>query len=342
MAEALDWSLAVATGVRTAGRGPQLSMTDAAAAVAALRAAAERVRDPVAAITGLVEHDTGPAAAVPAVAAVVDRSEWIQSNVDALRGLVAPLTPATSGPLHAVGSRLAALQLGVALGWLSGKVLGQFEVLPGSNDSQRLLLVAPNITAAADELDADADDFRTWVCLHEETHRLQFAANPWLTEYFRGEVTAIVADLDIGVGDLVTRLASGLRRGGDATGIAGIMVSDEARSRMSGLTALMSLLEGHADWVMDSAGDLVPTAPALRDRFEARRRSHGVLDTVIRRLLGLEAKMAQYRDGAAFVRAVVADVGLADFNRIWTSPATLPLAGEIARPEDWVTRVLSR
>lgn len=342
MAEPLDWSLAVATGVRTAGRGPQLSMTDAAAAVAALRDAAAEVRAPVAEITGLVEQRTADSSAI-SEAAVVDRSEWIQSNVDAMRGLVSPLSPpGGGGPFHAVGSRLAAVQLGVALGWLSGKVLGQFEVLPGSNDQQRLLLVAPNITAAATELDADADDFRTWVCLHEETHRLQFAANPWLTDYFRGEVTAIVADLDIGVVELMGRLAGGLRRGGDSSGLAGIMVSDAARSRMSGLMALMSLLEGHADWVMDSAGEVVPSAPALRDRFESRRRSHGVLDTVIRRLLGVEAKMAQYRDGAAFVRCVVDEVGLDGFNHVWTSPATLPLGSEITRPSDWVTRVLAR
>ncbi len=290
---------------------------------------------PVAAITGLSAEGAEPAV-------VVDRAEWVRSNTEALRRLVAPLSARDSGGgglLGPVTTRVAAVQVGLAFGWLSSKVLGQFEVLPGSGEGeQRLLLVAPNIVAAADSMGVDAHDFRLWVCMHEETHRVQFGANPWLSDYFTAEVSAIVADLDISAAEALTRIVSGLRRR-EAGGVAAWVQSDEMRSRMSGLVALMSLLEGHADWVMDQSADVVPSAAALRVAFEQRRRSAGLFDSVIRRLLGLDAKMAQYRDGAAFVRAVVAAEGVGGFNRIWTSPATLPLASEIHDPPAWIARV---
>jgi coenzyme F420 biosynthesis associated uncharacterized protein len=335
MAEPIDWDLALATGVRTAPGGPDVSMTQAADEVAALRAAAREVVAPVARITGL--HADGSAPAV-----VVDRAEWVRSNTEALRRLVSPLTEANSaggGLLGPVTARVAAVQVGLAFGWLSSKVLGQYEVLPGSDEGEpRLLLVAPNIVTAADAMGVDAHDFRLWVCMHEETHRVQFGANPWLAEYFASEVAVLVADLDVSPAEALRRVASGLRRR-ESGGIATWVQSEQMRSRMSGLVALMSLLEGHADWVMDQSGDVVPSALALRAAFEQRRRSSSLVDSVIRQLLGLDAKMAQYRDGAAFVRAVVAEVGLDGFNRIWTSPATLPLASEIHHPAAWIARV---
>ena len=318
MAEPVDWALALATGVRTAGKGPELSLTEAAAEVEALRSAARAAQAPVASVTGLTAADD-----VPAV--VVDRPEWIRSNASSLRVLLEPVAATYSGGFaHGVTSRIAAVELGLALGWMSGKVLGQFEALPGLTGEPRLLLVAPNIVAAAEAMGADAADFRLWVCLHEETHRVQFGAVGWLPDFFADSVATLLADLNAGPGELGSRVASGVR---------------SKPATMLQLLALMTLLEGHADWVMDSAGDVVPSAPQLRSRFEQRRSSAGLLDTLIRKVLGVDAKMAQYRDGAAFVRAVVGRVGRDEFNRVWQSPDTLPTMDEIRSPDDWVTRV---
>lgn len=335
MAEPIDWSLALATGIRTAPGGPDLSMTEAAEQVHGLRRAAQAVRAPVRDITGLTAPDT-------AEAVVVDRGDWIKSNTSSMRTLLAPLAAAApAGPLQPVTSRLTAVQLGLAFGWLSAKVLGQYEVLPGEGTEPRLLLVAPNIVAAAQEMNVDGADFRLWVCMHEETHRVQFTAVPWLADHFRDSVGELMSDLDLGPGELLSRLASGVRdrdRGGLATWIQ----SPAMRSRMNSLVALMSLVEGHADWVMDQSADVVPSSAALRATFEQRRRSHGLLDSVIRRLLGVDAKMAQYRDGAAFVRAVVARTDRDAFNEVWRDPGTLPLMSEIHDPEAWIARVLRR
>lgn len=332
MAEPVDWALALATGVRTAGRGPELSLTEAAAEVEALRAAARAAREPVARVTGMYAGDD-----VPAV--VVDRPDWIRSNAASLQVLLAPLAASNGGGFaHAISSRVAAVELGLALGWMSGKVLGQFEALPGLSGEPRLLLVAPNIVAAAEALGADSADFRMWVCLHEETHRVQFGAVEWLPGFFAASVATLLADLNAGPGELISRIASGVRNT-DGLGLAGLLQAPESRATMVQLMALMTLLEGHADWVMDSAGDVVPSAAELRAGFEQRRKSAGLLDTLIRKVLGVDAKMAQYRDGAAFVRAVVGEVGRDEFNRVWESPDTLPSMDEIRTPSDWVARV---
>ena len=333
--EAVDWELAVAAGVRTAGRGPAVSPQRAAEEVAALQAAAMQVRGPVAGVTGLPE-----VAGAPAV--VVDRAEWIRANTESMRALLAPITPTSGSPLvRGVTARFAGLQLGLAFGWISAKVLGQFEGLPAPGQQPRLLLVAPNMLAAAQALDVDSEQFRTWVCVHEETHRQQFCAVPWMAEHFQSTVTAIISDLDIGPKEMVSRLSDGLRPQPDRPRGLLVLNSPQMRDKTDSLMGLMSLLEGHADWVMDQSGDLIPMADQLRSAFEKRRRSASVLDALLRRIMGVEAKMAQYRDGAAFVRAVVAEVGTEGLHAVWAAPENLPSMAEIGQPRLWLDRVVA-
>lgn len=342
MAEPIDWGLARSTGIRTAGgvrgargprSGPDVSPADAAEAVAALRQAAVDVQGPVADITGLYAPPEAPAH-------VVDRAEWVRSNVSSLATLVAPMAGRVgSSPMQAVTAKVGAVQVGLALGWLSSKVLGQYEVLPGEGDAPRLLLVAPNIVTAGTEMDVDLGEFGRWVCMHEETHRVQFGAVPWLPDFFRTNVTALVDDLDVGPGEVMSRIASGMR-GGAPGGVAAWVQSPAGRERLERLLGLMTLVEGHADWVMDQSGDVIPSAPQLRAEFEARRRAGGVLDNMIRKVLGMDAKLAQYRDGAAFVRHVTGAVGRDEFNLVWTSPETLPTLAEIHQPDSWIDRVV--
>ena len=217
------------------------------------------------------------------------------------------------------------------------KVLGQFD--PFHEPDGRLLLVAPNIVHVERELEADPHDFRLWVCLHEETHRVQFTAVPWMRDHLFG------ADPEVRRDHGAVRAARGRPRPGSSRGqerprrrasggsLLDLVGTPEQRELLDGLTGVMSLLEGHADVVMDGVGPtVIPSVAKIRAKFNERRKGVGVLDRLLRRLLGLDAKMAQYRDGAAFVRAVVDKVGMAGFNVVWEQPEHLPTKRRDRRP----------
>ena len=224
---------------------------------------------------------------------------------------------------------------------------------PGEPRTGRLLLVAPNIVHVERELDVDPHDFRLWVCLHEETHRTQFTAVPWLRDHIESEIQEFLAQTDVDPATLLERIREaaqsfvGARPEGEESegrSLVEIVQTPAQREILARLTAVMSLLEGHADYVMDGVGpDVVPSVAEIREKFQKRRASGaGRLDQALRKLLGLDAKLRQYRDGERFVRAVVDEVGMDGFNRIWTSPNTLPTKTEIAKPADWIARVHRR
>lgn len=336
MTDPVDWALAASAGSRLAPSGPADQREDVEAAVRQLRRSSERAVQPVADVTGL----EAPFEAHRSV--VVGRREWIRSNVEQMRIATEPVTEVLGGDgnrvLRAVGSRTTALQMGAVLAWLSAKVLGQYEAFGAHG---RLLLVAPNIVHAERQLDVPPADFRLWVCLHEETHRVQFGAVPWLSEYFTSEVHAYLRAIDTDAGSAFGRAVGAMRRGTRGSGgLIDLVQTEEQRAILDRLTALMSLLEGHADVVMDAVGPrIVPSVDIIRRRFDERRQQAGTLDGALRRLLGLDAKLRQYVEGAAFVRAIVDAVGMQGFNAVWTDPETLPRAGEIADPHAWIARV---
>ena len=339
----VDWEVAAATARRLARPGPQVSAAEAAEVVEELRADAVAARSHVAEVTGL------DAPAEDAQVLVVDRPGWIDANLAMLRGMLEPVVDQLTGRrmpsalVSSVGSRVTGAEAGGLLALLSGKVLGQYDIAPGGEP--RLLLVAPNIVAAERELGVVPADFRLWVCLHEETHRVQFTAVPWLREHVLGEAQGLAADLlpDASslsgrIEDLVRALPEVVR--GEGGSIAEVLSTPAQRARLARLTAVMSLLEGHADVVMDDVGpQVVATVDDIRSRFQVRRAGRGSADRLLRKLLGLEAKMRQYRDGARFVRAAVDAVGMDGFNRVWSSPETLPLPAEIEDPQAWLARV---
>ena len=231
------------------------------------------------------------------------------------------------------------------LGFLASKVLGQFD--PFHEPDGRLLLVAPNIVHVERELEADPHDFRLWVCLHEETHRVQFTAVPWMREHMFGQIQKFAETMEPSglLEDGLTRVLEGLknaRAGGSSGGsLLDVVGTPEQKELLDGLTGVMSLLEGHADVVMDGVGPtVIPSVAKIRAKFNERRKGVGVLDRLLRRVLGLDAKMAQYRDGAAFVRAVVDKAGMSGFNVVWEQPEHLPTRAEIADPDAWMARVL--
>ena len=339
MSQMVDWDVAVSIGTRVAGPGPTVSADEAATAVAELRADADLS-------TGLVREFTGLAAAErTAPVLVVDRQGWIQANAEAFSVMLEPLVERLqekrgepTGLTKAVGSRVAGGEVGLLLGFLAGKVLGQFD--PFHDPAGRLLLVAPNIVHVERELGADPSDFRLWVCLHEETHRVQFTAVPWMRGHLHSEIEALASAVDpssVLEGGL-DRLIEAVRGSGSVIDVLSTPAQREVLDRVTGM---MSLLEGHADVVMDGVGpQVIPSVAEIRRSFNQRRKGVGLLDRVLRKALGLDVKMAQYRDGAAFVRSVVDKVGMDDFNAVWAGPDNLPSKAEIADPAAWITRVL--
>jgi coenzyme F420 biosynthesis associated uncharacterized protein len=192
-------------------------------------------------------------------------------------------------------------------------------------------------------MDVPAHDFRLWVCLHECTHRLQFTAVTWLRDYFADEVERLVSGLAGGgsdsLADLVGRLPEAIKQG-PKLNLAELLQSPKERAVFDRLLALSTLLEGHADFVMDAVGpQVVPSVDTIRARFTARRKGGGVFDRLLRALLGVDAKIRQYEEGAKFTKHVVDAVGMEGFNAVWRSPNTLPSRAEIADPAAWVRRL---
>ncbi|MGH3310431.1 MAG: zinc-dependent metalloprotease [Streptomyces sp.] len=376
--EMVDWNLAVTTATRLVRPGPEVSREDARAVVAELRRHATASEEHVREFTGM-QPDRPAGTDTPVL--VVDRPGWVRANVAGFRELLSPLLGKmqerrSSGPggavLGAVGGKVTGVEVGMLLSFLASRVLGQYETfapatrdLPGGADGGgRLLLVAPNIVHLERELEVEPHDFRLWVCLHEETHRTQFAAVPWLRDHIQGEIQSFLGETEMDVSMLLERLREAVQSlsGGRSTATAegeaaaGEAAADTGRSSLvelvqtpaqreilSRLTAAMSLLEGHADFVMDGVGpQVVPSVAEIREKFQKRRASGaGRLDQALRKLLGLDAKLRQYRDGERFVRAVVEELGMDGFNRVWTSPNTLPTKAEIGKPADWIARMRS-
>lgn len=350
----VDWDVAARLAGRLASPGPRVDRDEIAAAVAGLRDAAGTATGHVARITGL----TPAPGRVPASVHVVDRPGWARANTRLMASMTRhlPVPRPVPAPVRLAG----ATQVGGVLALLSGKVLGQFDPFTADERAPggRLLLVAPNVLQAERAMRLDPDDFRLWVCLHEQTHALQFAAAPWLADHLRTRSGTLLAGLardaaDHDAGrrhgddeptllDLLQRVAGALGGPDDGRGVLDLLPAGQ-RELVDEVGAVMALLEGHADVAMDAVGrSVVPSVRRIRARFEARRdagaRSRGP-ERVVRRLLGLDAKLAQYRDGAAFVRAVRTAVGTDGLNAVWTAPERLPTAREIAEPAAWLRRV---
>lgn len=343
----VDWSVAASTGAYLVRSGPSVPREEAERAVSELRDLTIEAERHVRELTGL-------GAGLPLLPGdVVDRPGWVRSAAHGLDALTAKALPRQQGgPLGPLLSGGAGVQTGVLLSFLASRVLGQYDPFAGPDHQGSLLLVAPNIVAAEQAMKVPGTEFRMWVCLHECTHRLQFTAVGWLRDYFADEVERLVggftgddADDASGLTDLLGRLPETIKqvgrgKAGGSAGLAELVQSPKQRQIFDRLLALSTLLEGHADYVMDAVGPaVVPSVETIRSRFTERRKGGGLFDRLLRSLLGVDAKMRQYAEGAAFTRHVVDAVGMAGFNSVWTSPNTLPTKAEIADPASWVRRI---
>lgn len=355
----INWDLAASTAARLTPAGPQLSARDMAAAVDNLRLMADRSVGYVHQITRLdAARDLRDSSVL-----VVDRATWSKANTQSFSVI---LKPAVEKMLEnrkgSVGQTAAAIsgaatgtQLGAILAFLSSKVLGQYDPFAAlAEDTQvpaagRLLLVAPNIISVERQLNVTPDDFRLWVCLHEQTHRVQFAAAPWLRHHMLAEIDGLSGHLLGNVDSLMERASAAARSLKDRTGTAqapgrgailDLLQDPEEKAALSRLTAVMSLLEGHANVVMDAVdASIVPSVKTIRQRFNARGKDRGAVEKFLRSLLGLDAKMKQYSDGAKFVRGVVAVAGMEGFNLVWESAQNLPTEEEIHDSGLWLDRM---
>ncbi|MET9231509.1 zinc-dependent metalloprotease [Lentzea sp. NPDC003310] len=334
----VDWDLAVSTATRLVRPGPVIGKDEAEHVVGRLRELAPQAEVHVRELTGLGQG-------LPLLPGeVVDRPAWVAAAAQGLAALTGPAMPRQTGPMAGLLAGTAGVQAGVVLAFLSSRVLGQYDPFsPTDQLAGRLLLVAPNIVGAQQALDVPDDDFRMWVCLHECTHRLQFTGVPWLRRYFSDQVTALLSSMDddrAPLTDVLRDFRQKLREGDGPMGLVELIQSPQQKVLLDRLIALSTLLEGHADHVMDAVGpSVVPSVATIRSRFSARRKGGGLLDRILRTVLGVEAKVRQYEEGAEFTSYVVERVGMDGFNAIWTSADTLPTRAEITEPMSWLRRV---
>ncbi len=340
--QAVDWRVAATVGEWLARPPPACTEYTRRQAIGDLASAAKAAEPPVRDVTGLDTGDVVPEARI------IDRPQWIRAAAESMR----EMTGGTDKPRGFLTGRVTGAQTGAVLAFVASGILGQYD--PFAADTGCLLLVYPNVIAVERQLQVQPSDFRLWVCLHEVTHRVQFTANPWLSGYMKQALGVLTQESGEELTQVVGRLANAVRGRGDplddqpeahSSGVLGLVravQSEPQRKALDQLLVLGTLLEGHADHVMDGVGPkVVPSVTMIRRRFDERRqRKQPPLQRLLRALLGIDAKLSQYVRGKAFVDHVVDRVGMARFNAIWSSPETLPLPTEIEDPQRWIDRVL--
>lgn len=343
---AVDWNFAADVGARLARPGPPTTDYTRRQAIEQLAESSRAAEIPVREVTGLIEGDEIPEARI------VDRPEWVRAASQSMRVMTGGDGGRGGGGAQPgfISGKVTGAQTGAVLAFISAGILGQYD--PFRPAGGELLLVYPNVIAVERQLRVVPADFRLWVCLHEVTHRVQFRANPWLTGHMSQALAVLTEEVSEDVTEVVGRVAQFVRnrRAGaepepNSTGVLGLLRAVQAepqRRALDQLLVLGTLLEGHAEHVMDAVGPaVVPTVSVIRRRFDQRRQHRQPpLQRLVRAVLGVDAKISQYTRGKAFVDEVVARVGMARFNRIWESAQTLPLPAEIEEPHRWIARVL--
>lgn len=348
----VDWDLARRVAVRVAGTEPFAGSYHADSLgpdFDELTADAELL---VAEATGLVS------AAGPARARVTDRGGWVDANVAAFQRLLRPLSEKlgdrlAAGALAPVARRLAGAEVGLLLGWMATRVLGQYDLLVVDDetaaDQDVVYYVGPNVLALEKRYGFPPREFRLWLALHEVTHRAQFTGVPWLREHYLGLVERVLRDVEpdpVRILHAIRRVAESARQRRNPLkegGIAALLASPEQAEAIEQLAGMMSLLEGHGDVTMDRAGaDRIPSAERFSRVLRARRRQVSPAIRLLQQLIGLEAKLEQYEQGERFIAAVERIGGAELLNSAFEAPTMLPTLAEIRDPERWVRRVAER
>ena len=344
----IDWAMARRVAVHTARREPYTGARWREGLAEDFAESTQRAEELVAEFTGL-RSKSGPARG-----RVTDRVGWIDANLASFQRLLRPLTAklgsGSDGVLAPVTRRMAGAELGFMLGWMSTRVLGQYDLLviedEKPEDQDIVYYVAPNVVSLENRYAFDAGQFRLWLAIHEVTHRAQFTGVDWMRPHFIGLVESVLDSVEpdpkrIAAG--VRRAVEARRRGEDplaAGGVMALFASEAQIATLEQLAGLMSLLEGHGDVVMDRAGEgLVPSAPRFGRVMRNRRKSVRGFAKVFQRLIGLDAKIKQYAEGERFIEMVEEAGGAALLDRVWEGPENVPGISEIRSPNDWIARM---
>ena len=347
-ADPIDWALARRVAVHSAGNEPYASSFYRCGLRSDFAVYTKQAEELVADYTGL------RSLAGPARGRVIDRVGWIDANLASFERLLRPITDklsVQSSKLTApLSRRVAGIELGMMLGWMSTRVLGQYDLLiiedekPAEQDI--LYYVAPNVLALENRYAFDPRQFRLWLALHEVTHRAQFTGVAWLRPHFLSLVEAALDSMEPDpkrLAEALRRMTEARRRGEDplaAGGLVALFASDAQLETLGQLSGLMSLLEGHGDVTMDRAGKgLIPAAARFGRVMRRRRQSVRGFAKVVQRLVGLEAKVKQYEEGESFIEHVEAVGGRELLDIVWAAPECLPSIDEIRAPGQWVDRV---
>lgn len=351
MTNPIDWGIAERVAVRVSGREPFSGSYHYHSLIPDFDELTEQAEDLVAAETGL------RSLAGPARGRVADRPAWVRANIASFQRLLHPVIErlgerAPRGALAPVSRVLAGSEVGFMLGWMSTRVLGQYDLLvveeENPHDQDIVYYVGPNVLALEKLYAFPPREFRLWLALHEVTHRAQFTGVPWMREYFLGQVKEVLDSVDPDprrLLDGVVRATEAIRSGRNPLsdgGAVGLVVSGEQREALDRVNGLMSLLEGHGDVIMDRAGaDLIPSAGRFAAVLRMRRQSARGVARLLQQLIGIEAKLEQYEAGERFIAKVEGAGGRELFNRVWEGPENLPSIAEIRDPSLWITRMTS-
>jgi coenzyme F420 biosynthesis associated uncharacterized protein len=286
---------------------------------------------------------------------VTDRPGWIRANLASFQRLLAPMLDkfgdrVSSSRIAPVTARLAGAELGVMLGWMSARVLGQYDLLvieeENPQDQDIVYYVGPNVLALEKQFAFPPEEFRMWLALHEVTHRAQFTGVPWLREHFLGLVHETMNTIDpdpARMSETISRVTTAIRSGQKPLADGGLMTllaNPEQRAVLDQVSGMMSLLEGHGDITMDRAGqDFVPSADRFGKVLRERRESARGMARIFQQLIGLQAKLAQYAQGEAFITDVERAGGQQLLSRAWEGPENLPSILEIREPQRWIDRM---
>jgi coenzyme F420 biosynthesis associated uncharacterized protein len=345
----VDWSLAERIAVRVSGRetfADSYHWDSLEPDFTELTAQAEEL---VAAETGL------RSLAGPARARVTDRVGWVQANIASFQRLLRPLLDRFADrlgatPIAPVAQKVAGAEIGLLLGWMSGRVLGQYDLLiiedENPHDQDLVYYVGPNVLALEKLYAFPPREFRLWLALHEVTHRAQFTGVPWMREHFLGLVEQTMGAVDPDPArflQALERVLQSLRTGANPLADGGVMTlvaTPEQREVLDRVSGLMSLLEGHGDVTMDRAGaGLIPNADRFGRVLRQRRQSAQGLTRLLQQVIGLEAKINQYEQGERFIAAVESAGGPSLLDQAWQGPEHLPTLVEIREPQRWIARV---
>jgi coenzyme F420 biosynthesis associated uncharacterized protein len=348
LAEPVDWELARRIAVRVGGRDPFASSYHYASLAPDFEELTAEAEELVALETGL------RSLAGPARARVTDRAGWVNANIASFSRLLRPVTDKLSermkGRTAPLAARAAGAEVGALLGWMSTRVLGQYDLLiiedEDPDDQDVVYYVGPNVLALEKRFGFPPREFRLWLALHEVTHRAQFTGVPWMRGHFLGLVEQSMGFVDPDPKrflEALRRVLDGAREGRSALedgGLPALFASPEQAAVLQQVGGLMSLLEGHGDVTMDRAGaGLIPSSERFSRVLRQRRQNANPLAKVIQRLIGLEAKMNQYEQGERFIEAVERVGGPELLNNAFLAPELLPTLPEIRAPQDWIARV---